>query len=124
MGLAAYGTPDPTLCHQIDRILRPASDGVEFRVDPSYIHYGRHTYSDRYTDKLVELLGRPPRLPHEEISAWHEDLAYAVQDGLERAVERLVLWGVRETGVGTVDIGSGVGLNVKMNSRLFQHPEI
>lgn len=124
MGLAAYGRPRVDLMAMLEAIVQPASDGVEFRVDPHYIHYGPHTYSGRYTDSLVELLGARPRLPGDPITSWHEDLAYAVQESLERAVERLVLWGVRETGHSEVCVGGGVGLNVKMNSRLFRHPEI
>jgi carbamoyltransferase len=120
MGLAAYGRPDAQLTAALDRIVPPAADGIEYRVDPSFIHYGAHTYSDRYTDALVELLGRKPRLPQEEITPWHEDLAFAVQAKLEQSVEALVRWAVDETGVGEVCIGGGVGLNVKMNSRLFR----
>jgi carbamoyltransferase len=124
MGLAAYGRPSDELRKRVERLVTVAPDGVEFRVDPTCIHYGAHSYSDRYTDKLVEIMGRKPRLPHEEITQWHEDLAYAVQDNLERTVERLVLAAVRETGIKKVCIGGGVGLNVKMNSKLFLHPEI
>ncbi len=124
MGLAAYGRHSDELRDKLDRVVSCAPDGVEFQVDPSYVHYGSHGYSERYTDRLVELLGRKPRLPHEEITPWHEDVAFAVQDNLERHVERLMLWAIRETGIRNVCIGGGVGLNVKMNSRLFLHPEV
>ena len=124
MGLAAYGRPNEKLREKLDRLAFVSPDGVEFRIDPSYVHYGSHSYSGRYTDTLVELLGRKPRLPDEEITPWHEDLAFAVQDNLERHVERLVLWAIRETGIHEVCIGGGVGLNVKMNSRLLMHPEV
>ncbi|HYZ97248.1 MAG TPA: carbamoyltransferase C-terminal domain-containing protein [Acidimicrobiales bacterium] len=124
MGLAAYGRPRDDLRARLARIVGVAADGVEFRVDPSFIHYGPHTCSDRYTDRLVDLLGRPPRRPGQPLTPWHEDVAYALQECLEEAVERLVVWAVRETGIAAVCIGGGVGLNVKLNSRLFQHPEI
>ncbi len=124
MGLAAYGRPDEELRAKLGRVVSVAADGVEFEVDPRYIHHGAHTWSGRYTDELVELLGRPPRRPDDELTPWHEDLAHAAQDALEVAVTRLVLWGVRRTGIHQVCIGGGVGLNVKMNSRLFEHPEI
>jgi carbamoyltransferase len=124
MGLAAYGRPDAELRERMDRVVGSCPEGIEFRLDPRYIHHGAHTWSDRFTDDLVKLLGRPPRLVDEELSSWHEDVAFAAQDALERAVTRLVVWGVRETGIRNVCIGGGVGLNVKMNSRLFEHPEI
>ncbi len=124
MGLAAYGRPDAELRAKVDQIVSIAPDGVEFRVDPTYIHYGPHQYSDRFTDRLVELFGRPPRLREEEITEWHENLAFAVQESLEDVIERLVVWAVRETGIANVCIGGGVGLNVKVNSRLFLNPEV
>lgn len=124
MGLAAYGRPRPDLRDKLDRIVLTAPDGVDFEVDPRYIHHGPHRWSDRFTDHLVDLLGKPPRLPDGEITTWHEDLARAVQDSLERAVERLVVWAVAETGIADVCVGGGVGLNVKMNSHLYQLPQV
>ena len=119
MGLAAYGQPNPDLMGKIRQVIFASDDNVEYRLDPRYIHYGPHTWSDRFTDHLVELLGHPVRLPHEPINDWHHDLAYSVQNELEQAVCRLVEWGVAETGLHNVCVGGGVGLNVKMNSKLF-----
>jgi carbamoyltransferase len=119
MGLAAYGSPRPELYAKMSRIVHAAEDGVEYRIDPTYIHYGPRSYSERFTDKLVELFGAKPRLRQEPITDWHQDVAYAVQQSLEEHVERLIRWAIEETGVRKVCIGGGVGLNVKMNSRLF-----
>jgi len=124
MGLAAYGRRNEDLYNKLARIVRLDLDEVEYRVDPRYIHYGGHRYSGRFTDELVGLLGRTPRLPSEDITQWHEDLAYAVQEALERAVERLVRWAVLECGIDRVCVSGGVGLNIKMNSRLYQLPEV
>lgn len=124
MGLAAFGRPNRELRAKVDQIVKTAPDGVGYEVDPTYIHYGEHTYSHRFTDKLVELFGRKPRLEDEEITRWHEDVAFAVQENLEDSVERLVKWAVKETGIGNVCISGGVGLNIKMNSRIFQLPEV
>ena len=123
-GLAAYGRPNPDLTARLARIVAPDPEAAGYRVDPGFIHYGAHNYSGRFTDALVDLLGRPPRLPSEDITAWHEDLAYAVQHVLEAAVERLVRWAVLETGIGNVCVSGGVGLNIKMNSRIFHMPEV
>lgn len=124
MGLAAYGRPDETLSNKVGLVLSSDPDGVEYRVEPKYIHYGGHRYSGRFTDELVELFGRRPRLPAEDITSWHEDLAFAVQDALENAVERLVRWAVASCGVDKVCISGGVGLNIKMNSRIYNLPEV
>lgn len=124
MGLASYGQADKHLAQKLAQIVYPTEDGIAYQIDPTYIHYGRHTYSDRYTDKLVELFNHSPRLPGETITAWHENLAYAVQAALENAVERLIRWAVQETGYHNVCISGGVGLNVKMNSHIFKMPEV
>jgi carbamoyltransferase len=124
MGLAAYGQPNEELASKVARVLRLDLDEVEYRVDPRYIHYGSHRYSGRYTDALVDLFGHEPRLPTAETTRWHEDLAYAVQDALETSVERLVRWAVSSCGIDSVCISGGVGLNIKMNSRIYHMPEV
>lgn len=124
MGLAAYGRSDEALSAKVGRVLRLDLDDVEYRVDPTYIHYGSHRYSGRFTDELVELCGRRPRLPAEDITPWHEDLAFAVQHALEVAVERLVRWAVAGCGIDKVCISGGVGLNIKMNSHIYQLPDV
>lgn len=120
MGLAAYGKLDDNLHGRVRRVLALADDGIEYRLDPTFIHYGARTWSERFTDALPALFGRPRRLPHEPIDAWHHDLAFVVQRALEEAVERLVQWGMGEVGTGNLCIGGGVALNVKMNTRLFE----
>ncbi|MEW6360635.1 MAG: carbamoyltransferase C-terminal domain-containing protein [Acidobacteriota bacterium] len=125
MGLAAYGKPDAGLIELVGEIIKPAGgEDPGYTIDPHFIHFGQHSYSDRYTDRLVELFGRPPRVSTEEYTEWHENLAFAVQFHLEQAAERLALWAIKQTGITKITIGGGVGLNVKMNSRLFQLPEV
>ena len=124
MGLAAYGESDSELKSKVSMVVSSTDDEVGYRLDPSYIHYGNHAYSGRFTDKLVELFARAPRRMDEEIDQWHKNLAFAVQETLEDAATRLVCWAVRETGIRNLCISGGVGLNVKMNSKLFQLPEI
>jgi carbamoyltransferase len=58
------------------------------------------------------------------VEQWHKDLAFAVQNALEEAATRLVRWAIIETGVSKVCVGGGVGLNVKMNARLAELPEV
>ncbi|WP_299626538.1 carbamoyltransferase C-terminal domain-containing protein [Pelagibius sp.] len=124
MGLAAYGKPDPQLSETMAKILHPADDGIEYRLDPGFIHYGPRSWSDRFTDHLPELFGRLPRRADAPIEEWHRDLAFAVQAALEQAVEPLARWALKEAGTGNLCIGGGVGLNVKMNSRLQTLPEV
>jgi carbamoyltransferase len=125
MGLAAYGRHSDELADKIAEIVRIDADNPHcYSVDPTYIHYGAHTYSNRFTDKVIELFGRPPRVSTEEYEPWHEDLAFAVQQRLEQAVTGIIEWGIAQTGLTNVTIGGGVGLNVKMNSRIFGLPSV
>ncbi|MGH7782657.1 MAG: carbamoyltransferase N-terminal domain-containing protein, partial [Candidatus Binatia bacterium] len=121
MGLAAYGREDQELMEKVRRIVSLDPESPQcYSIDPTYVHYGDHTYSQRFTDKMVELFGKQPRISTEDYSAWHENLAFAVQNRLEDVVCALVSRGVEKTGISKVTIGGGVGLNVKMNSRLLQ----
>ena len=118
MGLAAYGRESPELRSRLERVLHPGPEGWDYEVEPRYVHHGAHSFSDRFTDELVELLGLPPRLGGATIEPAHEDLAYETQRALEEHVLRLAAHFRRETGLEELCIGGGVGLNVKMNSRL------
>jgi carbamoyltransferase len=119
MGLAAYGRPREGILQLVNSVLQFDADGIGYSLNPAYVHYGEHSYSGRFTDELVSLIGREPRRADEPITEWHEDLAYAVQSMLEAAVCRLVAWAIKTTGIQNICIGGGVGLNVKMNSKIF-----
>lgn len=119
MGLAAYGKPQAAMRDAMSKIVYPAPDGIGYRIDPAFIHYGKRSWSDRFTDHLPELFGRRPRGHRETIEDWHFDFAYAAQEALEVAAMRLVTWGAATTQHTNLCISGGVGLNVKMNTRLF-----
>ena len=120
MGLAAYGRANEELRARLADVVAPGPQAFDFTVDPRYIHHGEHTYSDRFTDELVDLLELPPRLGKQPIESVHEDLAFETQRLLEETVLRLVTHFQAETGLRDLCIAGGVGLNVKMNSRLQQ----
>jgi len=120
MGLAAYGREHLALRAKLEQVVRPGPCGFDYEVDPKYIHHGTHTYSERFTDELVKLIGLPPRQGPRKLESIHEDLAFEAQRLLEETVLRFVTHFQRETGLRTLCIGGGVGLNVKMNSRLHK----
>jgi carbamoyltransferase len=125
MGLAAYGRPNAELQELVSKVLTvDAASPDIYTLEPTYIHCGEHTYSTRFTDKLVNLFGRKPRLSTDEYSEWWEDLAFAVQAALEDAACALIRSGIETTGLNKITIGGGVGLNVKMNSRIFDLDEV
>lgn len=120
MGLAAYGRENLEVRGKLEQIVRQGPNGFDYLVDPSFIHRGQHTYSGRFTDALPELLGQSPRLGPTKITPWHEDVAFETQRLLEETVLRLVTHFAETTGLRTLCVGGGVGLNGKMNSRLQQ----
>ncbi len=117
MGLAAYGRPHEGFRAALAKIVTPGPDGGH-RVDPRYLHHGPHTYSGRFTDHLVELLGLPPRQGPRKLEPVHEDLAFEVQRALEEHVLRLLEHWQKKTGLRHLCLAGGVALNVKMNSRI------
>jgi carbamoyltransferase len=120
MGLAAYGRENPEMRARLEKVVRVGPRGWDYEVDPRYIHHGPHTFSDRFTDDLVELLGLPPRQGPRVIEPIHEDLAFETQRLLEETVLRLLVHFRKETGLTKLCIGGGVGLNVKLNSRIHR----
>lgn len=119
MGLAAYGRPNIILRERIARILGVGPEGFDYVLDHKHIHNGPHSYSGRFTDYFVNLMGFPPRAHRDSITSWHEDFAYEVQLALENAVLRLVRHFHKVTGAKNLCIGGGVGQNVKMNGRIL-----
>lgn len=119
MGLAAYGRENLGFREKLARVVKPGPNGWDYEVDPKFTHHGPHTYSGRFTDHLVELLGMPPRQGPIPLTKEHEDLAYEVQLALETHVVRLLAHWREKTGLTNLCIGGGVGLNVKMSSKLF-----
>ncbi len=124
MGMASYGEPSEDIFDKLSQVIIISHEDGSYIVDPSFIHHGGHTYSDRFTDKLVDLLGRRPRSPNQQLESWHYDVAFAAQSLLEEAALSVVRWGVNSTGISKLCISGGVGLNVKLNSRLHKQPYI
>ena len=120
MGMASYGEYNRDIEENLKKIIDISEDGIGYSVDPHYIHYGSHSYSSRFTDNMVDLLGVPPRKPFEEINNFHNNLAYGIQNIAEEVITRIVEWGVEHSGIKNICIGGGVGLNVKINSKIRQ----
>lgn len=119
MGLAAYGAEDEKIRAAMDQLLHTAEDGIGYVLNPEYIFFGEHTFSERFTDKLPDLFGKEPRTENDNIEKWHENLAYAAQKKLEEAVLNIIKWGIKKTGISNIAISGGVALNIKMNSAIY-----
>ncbi len=115
MGLACYGRSVPEYEKAFEELIQITEEG--YRINPRYLHYGEHTYGSKFTDELVDLLGRP-RLRHEPLTRREEDIAWALQNRLEHAVIALLKRLVAKTGCRNLCLSGGVALNCKMNQRL------
>ena len=118
MGLAAYGKSNPELKEKISKLIWYDGEGG-FKSDPLLLARGERSFSYYYPDSLIKYLGKPPRAKNEEITQWHMNLAYEVQERLELIVKEMTSYWVKKTNVKNLAIAGGVGLNVKMNGNLF-----
>jgi carbamoyltransferase len=118
MGLAPYGTPDPQIARKLDAFCRLSEDHV-YTVDPTFVYYGQRTYSRRFTDRLVELLG-PPRRPESDLDPRHLSIAFETQARLEQIAIAVAAQLLDKTGASHLCISGGVAMNCKMNGVLSQ----
>ena len=125
MGMAPYGDPKR---FDLSRLLQFNED--TFKVNTQYLNtvgLRRHKSQDRayyFSDKLIEWLG--PKREGDEIDEPYIHYAAGLQQLLEQATLGLVKHYLgdilRETG--QLCYAGGVALNVKLNQKLIQLPEV
>jgi carbamoyltransferase len=119
MALAAYGKKDRLLEEKLQQVLSWDENG-KYRHEPSFSFTGRHTSGSVYSDALVELLG-PARLHKSPIHSYHQDIALAAQNILERAIVTVLSKHIQsEDFNGKLCLAGGVALNCKMNGVIAQ----
>jgi carbamoyltransferase len=123
MGLAPYGEHSAAIQAKLDQVLPYDAATGEFELNPYMRYLGAHTFGRRFSDRFVEVFGRP-RLAHEPIEARHRDLAFAVQRRLEQVVAGLVRALVGMTGVRSLCLAGGVAMNCCMNGKLSRMDEV
>lgn len=121
MGLAPYGKKDPELEEKIANVIRISSN--DYTLDPSYFLLGTHEAGKHFSDKLVKLFG-PPRYYGEPLDDRIKDIAFYVQETLEKAVLNIVREATDNGKIRNVCISGGVGLNCKMNGAIKQSPYV
>ena len=119
MGLAAYGKHSEEIWDKMSQMLQ-YDDAGAFRIDPMIFIRGKHSYSNYFSDQLVEHFGVQPRTENAAIEQWYKDCAYAAQKLLEETVKQMLQFWINKTGVKKLCISGGVGLNVKMNGRIWE----
>jgi carbamoyltransferase len=120
MGLAAYGHEEIDL----KPFLQTTADGYHVNMD-----YVRGDFSQcsmfepLYGEKLVQLLG-PARQPGEPLTSRHKNIAFATQKALEECAVALITHLHEKTGLDSLCIAGGVGLNCSANRVLRETPFI
>ena len=115
MGLAPYGNPK-TFSHKFREIIYPSKKGG-YTLNMKMFQYDR---SDEvmFTSELSNHLGILPRLPEEEITQQHKDLAAAVQFIYEMYFFRLLKDLHRRTKCDNLVLGGGCAYNGTANGKI------
>jgi carbamoyltransferase len=108
MGLAPYGQPGV----ELREFLIP--DDNPYRVSSRLL-----LASSTAPIAGIERRLGPPRIPESEIDDRHKNLAFAVQDGCERAMLTLARNAVAETRCRNLCLAGGVALNSKANGKIL-----
>ena len=115
MGLAPYG--EPRFVEAIRKLVLPGPGG-QYRLDLRYFDFLER---DRmYSDRLVELLGAPPRTPESELLPFHQDVAKSLQQVLEEILLDKARWLHGRVPSENLCMAGGVALNCVANGRLLR----
>lgn len=119
MGLAAYGKPNAEIQEVFDDIAQNVENSFQYTVNPRYRYSGKRTYGKRFTDLLVEKLGKPRK--HGEEPAMKDpypDIAYAVQNQIEEFLTSQLEYSASLDLSKNVCFAGGLHMNCKANGKL------
>ena len=117
MGLAPYGDASKYF-EKLDKIFCHSDN--KFWIEQKFFTW---EYSERimFNKKLCRLLELPPRLPEDELTQVHKDLAAALQKIYEREFVRLVERAKLMTREVNLCLGGGCAYNGVANSLAYEH---
>jgi carbamoyltransferase len=115
MGLAPYGNPK-TFSHKFREIIYPSKKGG-YTLNMKMFQYDKRD-EVMFTSELSNHLGILPRLPKEEITQEHKDLAAAVQFIYEMYFFRLLKDLHRKTKCDNLVLGGGCAYNGTANGKI------
>jgi carbamoyltransferase len=117
MGLAAYGDPKPFASH-FNQLITTHEDG-SFSLEMKYFDYdwAQHMPSK----KMIDLFKHPIRKPESKIYKYHQDIAAALQNKLEKTVFNLLSKAHGEYKVDNLCLAGGVALNSAMNAKILKN---
>lgn len=115
MGLAPYGKPK--YVDQMSKLIQSGPNG-QYELDLSYFDFlhGNRMYSDR----LIELFGRPPRARESEFDNFHYDVAKSLQVLLERMLIEKAAYLYEQSDSENLCMAGGVALNCVANGKILK----
>ena len=116
MGLAPYGKP--THVDKFREVVDIKDDG-SFRLNMRYFSHCR-SLKRMFNRRWERLFGEPQRKPESELTDFHRDIAHSGQKIVEEIMVKMAHHVHRETGMDSLCIAGGVGLNCVANWRIFE----
>lgn len=122
MGLAPYGKPNIDL----SKIIHPTTNGWEF--DWSFIRDNprpKSPFESPCSSKLINLLGKPSRLPSDPMTDYYKDIAASTQATFEQCLLSLIK-NIRSQAPNSKNLcyAGGVALNCSANKRLHLNTDL
>jgi len=118
MGLAPYGKKVEEIEDAFDTFMQ--IDGKNYFVDPSFIFYGKHSYNNRYTDKMVSTMPIHPKKNKDNLFSGYENIAFTLQNRLEKSLVNLTNYLIENTKIKNLCLAGGVALNCKANGKIWE----
>ena len=116
MALAAYGQEEISLQEKMHQIIDVSKDIYDVA---SFIEENAAEFlmidEAKAIKSLEEILGVPARKSEDDLTDIHQNIAWSVQNTLEKAVVNLVNYGIKMTGIKNVCVAGGIFMNCKMN---------
>lgn len=123
MGLAAYGNYDEIISKKLNKVL-DLSNKTSYTYNAKFSFLGKHQNGRVFSKQLEELFGAP-RKPGEPLTQAHKNLAFGVQEQLEKAVFQLIdSISALPNFNGQLCLAGGVSLNCKLNGKLYDHRKV
>lgn len=116
MGLAPYGVPKYKE-KILDQIIDVKPDG-SFRLNLAYFNFC--TGFRMINKKFIRLFEKPERLPQDEITQFHMDIAASLQSVIELVMLKLTRAIATETKAQNLCLAGGVALNCVANGKILK----
>ena len=126
MGLSSYGKP--VFENELSQVLLNANPGYQLNLD-YFIHqnksiiesdaHGQLRYKDLYSEKLINLIG-PERLPNDEITQRHMDIAKSTQLIYEKTLFKLLNKLYEKYKIKNLTLSGGCAMNSVANGKILK----